>query len=152
MVGKITLFKAILASILIQSMQTNLLPVSVCESINAHNRKFIQGSFQTQKKSHLVLWNDVCYSKQDRGLSLQQSRLVNKPLIMKLAFAILRNNDALQIKVLRNKYKCGEFATPIMLYKSCDSNIWKGITKAWEKVIQVANSLMIREILQLEGI
>ena len=59
--------------------------------------------------------------------------------MMKLTYAILRNEDVLWIKVLRNKYKCGETSIPTVLYKPRDSNIWKRIMKAWDKVIQATN-------------
>ena len=61
---------------------------------------------------------------------------MNEALMMKLAYAILRNEDTFQIKVLWNKYKCGETGSPTIIYKPGDSNIWKGIIKIWDKVIQ----------------
>ena len=120
MASKITLSKTVLANIPIYSMPTTLPPVSVCDSIDAHIWKFIWGLSQSQRKIHLVLWNDVCSSKEDGSLGLQQSRLMNEALMMKLAFAILRDKDTLWIKVLRSKYRYGDFTFLMVTYKHGD--------------------------------
>ena len=94
--------------------------------------------FSKSKKGSLVSWNEVCSSKDERGMGFGSARLMNEALMMKLAYAILRNEDSLWVKILRNKYQCGETGMPIITYKPGSSNIWKGITKIWDKVIQAA--------------
>ena len=95
MAGRIILSKAVLPSIPIYLMQTNLLPLGVCDPIDTYIRKFIRGSSQSQRKIHLVPWNEVCCNKKDRGLGFRKSRLMNEVLMMKLAFALLKNEDTL---------------------------------------------------------
>ncbi|CAL1406862.1 unnamed protein product [Linum trigynum] len=54
--ARITVVKSISASIPIYPMQTELLPVNVCRSLDRINRGFIWGDTEAKKKIHLVGW------------------------------------------------------------------------------------------------
>lgn len=48
-------------------MQTTRIPESVNQEIEKLNCKFVWGSNETKKKIHLVSWEKLCSSKEERG-------------------------------------------------------------------------------------
>ena len=65
----------------------------------------------------MVSWSEVCWNKDEGGLGFRKSKLMNEALLMKLAFAILKNEDALWVKVICNKYKCGNLGVPEAIFE-----------------------------------
>ena len=59
----------------------------------------------------------------------------NEAFLMKLAFNMVKEKDALWVRVLRNKYGCGESTIPIVSKIKGVSNVWKGITRVWSNVL-----------------
>ena len=66
------------------------------------------------------------------------SRLTNEAFMMKLAYGLLKDKDTLWARVLRNKYKCNEASSSSIIFKPRDSNLWKGISQVWPKVLQAS--------------
>ena len=109
--------KTVLGSIPVYSMETVLLPSSTCKEIDAHVKKFIWGTTHQTRKIHVVSWEDVCKKKEEGGLGLRHSKLINKAFMMKIAYGLLNNSDALRTKVLCNKYNCNVSQNPVIKFK-----------------------------------
>lgn len=66
------------------SMQTTLLPLSLCEEIDALTRKFVRSSTSDQKKVHLVSWDQVYQPRETSGLGLKRMRITKEAFMMKI--------------------------------------------------------------------
>ena len=64
-------------------MQTNPLPVSVCDEMDKRCRAFLWGDTSQSRKPHLVAWKDVCLRKEERGLGIRRARQQNESFMMK---------------------------------------------------------------------
>lgn len=85
---------------------------------------------------HLVAWEDVCRQKEEGGLGLRSSRLQNKAFMMKLGWGMANKHDALWVKFLREKYRRGTDIMPKVERRKEGSQVWKGISQAWESVLK----------------
>lgn len=56
--------------------------------------------------------------------------------MMKLGWELIVNREALWVKVVRVKYKCGGLLLPTVRCGSKASHIWRGISNAWNLVEQ----------------
>ncbi|KAL8139806.1 LOW QUALITY PROTEIN: hypothetical protein V2J09_005827, partial [Rumex salicifolius] len=63
MAGRITLTRFVLASLPVYTMQTLILPTSICDHIDNIYRNFIWGCSETSRNVHLVVWDDLCKPK-----------------------------------------------------------------------------------------
>ncbi|KAF7843744.1 putative ribonuclease H protein At1g65750 family [Senna tora] len=64
--GRITLAKTVTSAIPNYSMQTALLPFSICDEIEKKERKFIWGSNNGSSKPHLIAWETLCKKTEQR--------------------------------------------------------------------------------------
>ena len=56
---------------------------------------------------HLVSWEDLCKPKELIGVGLRHMKECNKAYTIKLAWGLIEQSDALWVKALKIKYKCG---------------------------------------------
>ena len=118
------------------SMQTNLFPRGICNSVDSKCQKFLWGSLNLQRKINLVPWNEVCQPKEKGGLGIRPCQPFNEAYFMKLAWDIISNPNALWVRILVAKY-CKNGIQNISVQNSANSSpLWKGILKVWEKVVQ----------------
>lgn len=82
--GRITLAKSILNTIPVYYMQTNIIPNSVCESIDKITRHFMGDSREDKKGSHLIAWNDLCNHRYRGEVGLRKTKTMNQALLIKL--------------------------------------------------------------------
>ena len=87
-------------------------------------------------RAHLVLWDQICKPKKEGGLGIRKVRLMNEALLVKVAFKMLVEKDSFWVEVIRNKYNCGDDILPIVTTHKNSSNLWKGIIKVWNKIIE----------------
>ena len=106
MLGRLTLSKFVLASLPIYSMQTSLLPYEVCDRIKGCIRKFLWSSNSEARKPHLIGQEQVCTFKEEGGLRLRNIRLMNKAMLMQIAYNLMANKDSFWAQVVKNKYNC----------------------------------------------
>ncbi|XP_028786509.1 uncharacterized protein LOC114742412 [Neltuma alba] len=132
--GRITLASSVTSAIPEYSIQTASLPISTCEAVEKHNRCFIWGSSEGHRKPHLVAWDKVCTPKKNGGLGLKHLRHQNQAYMAKLGWNLINRRDALWVKVIRTKYRCGSDLIPTIDHERPGSNIWKGIKDAWKYV------------------
>ncbi|KAK4265131.1 hypothetical protein QN277_026221 [Acacia crassicarpa] len=132
--GRTTLISSVSSAIPAYTMQTSHLPSSVCESLDKQNRAFLWGSIAESWKVPLVAWDEVCMTKQRGGLGLRHAKYHNQAFLMKLGWRLVTHREDLWVKVVRDKYKCGEDFLPHIELKRPGSNVWAGIKKTWDKV------------------
>ncbi|XP_061347977.1 uncharacterized protein LOC133293425 [Gastrolobium bilobum] len=117
--GRATLIQSVFAATPFYTMQTCLLP----------------GSSREKRRIHPVAWEKVCKSKRNGGIGLRKIRETNQAFMMKIGHGLLTYKDRLWAKVLRNKYKVNDDLLPELKTVNRASNLWKGISKVWSKVI-----------------
>ncbi|GLU14892.1 hypothetical protein SLE2022_314330 [Rubroshorea leprosula] len=127
MAGRKVLVQAVTSAIPSYTMQSILLPSSVCAAIDSMNCKFLWGSDVTNKP-HLVSWEAVCRTRDLGGLGLRSAKENNQALITKLGWQLISNPSKPWCRALTAKYlKCGSLmycpTSPIA------SATWKSILK-----------------------
>lgn len=93
MVGRTTLIKTTLSSILIHVMQMVKLPKQTLNAIDKINRDFLWGSSSIKRKIHHVKWNEVCKPLNLGGLGIPRAEHRNFSLIMNLAWRYQKSKD-----------------------------------------------------------
>ena len=66
--GRITLCKAVLATIPLYPMQAAAIPKQTCKEIEKLCRRFIWGQKEGKDKIHLVNWKTLCKPKEEGGM------------------------------------------------------------------------------------
>ena len=128
---RVTLAKLALSTIPYYTMQTFLLPKSLCCKIDKVCRQFILGGLEARSKCHLVNWSKVYRPKEEGGLGFRKAREVNLACMMKLAWGLVVNPERLWVKVIRNKYGLGEDMIPNIRARVRISNADRGIITVW---------------------
>lgn len=132
--GRSTLVSAVSSAIPNYTMQTAHFPSNVCDALDKQNRSFLWGSTEEHRRTHLVAWEEVCKEKKHGGLGMRNARCQNNALLMKLGWGLVKKRDALWVRIIRDKYKCGEDLIPHINSTSSGSNVWTGIKRTWDKV------------------
>lgn len=134
--GRITLTKAVLSSILVHVMSAILLPASTLERLDKLSRIFLWGSTLEKRNQHLLSWKKVCKPKAEGGLGLRPARDMNRALVAKVGWRLLRDKNSLWARVLRSKYKVGEVHDPSWLKpKSSWSSTWRSMGVGLREVV-----------------
>ncbi|KAL4188780.1 hypothetical protein AMTRI_Chr08g203770 [Amborella trichopoda] len=81
--GRITLIRATLASIPINSMSLFQIPISIIQKLEKLMRDFLWSMVEDNRRIHLVDWDLVCLPKKFGGLSIKNLRLLNHVLLGK---------------------------------------------------------------------
>ncbi|KAL2906857.1 hypothetical protein RDABS01_005567 [Bienertia sinuspersici] len=112
MAGRCTLIKSVLSSYPLYSMQTNILPISIVDSI--------------EKK--MTSWNKICSPLNAGGLGVRNLRIWNLTFMAKLGWKILTDENKLWVKLLRERYlrKCN-FMDAIP--NQGQSQLWRDVLK-----------------------
>lgn len=138
-VGRITLTKSVLNTIHVHYMQTNYLPNSVCEKIDKISRDFIWGFNNEGKGTHLISWDKLSRPKVEGEVGIRKAKLMNRALLMKIGWGLIARKDSRWVRMLRSKYGCGEDIVPKVQRRNQNSNLWLGVCKIWNKVLEVSN-------------
>ncbi|CAA7022340.1 unnamed protein product [Microthlaspi erraticum] len=96
--GRITLTRSVLSSIPVHTMSTIVVPQSTITRLDTISRSFVWGDTTKWRKQHLL-------PKGEGGLGIRRSQDMNKALIAKLSWRLLKDDTSLWAKVLRSKYK-----------------------------------------------
>ncbi|CAL1398112.1 unnamed protein product [Linum trigynum] len=132
--GRVTLAMSVLNALPNYTMQTAVIPVSVCDLIDKKIRAFVWGA--EQGKSHLVTWETICKPKEEGGLGLRSARALNLAYLMKLVWLFLNDESALWVKVLQGKYFKKALMGGLVMKKSRSSRLWKAMMEVWPAVKQ----------------
>lgn len=131
-----TLAQSVLSALPTYKMQVTLLPKGICNRIEQLIRNFIWGSNDQQCKWHSVAWHNICRPKSQMGLGLRDIQKHTKALLMKLAWNIIYQPEALWVRVLKAKYKCGFGKIPRMKGNGAVSSIWHGMCCVWKNFLK----------------
>lgn len=138
LVGRITLAQSMVIAIPVYIMQTTYIPASVCNDIDKLCKNFIWCTSSGHRKIPLVSWSKMQLPKYNGGLGIRSAKDTNKAFLMKLAWGILMEHQALWVKVLRIKYKIHNPSPSSYLQKHPGSNLWRGIKTVWDTVKEEA--------------
>ena len=95
------------------------------EKLDKINQNFLWGSTREKRKLHLVGWNKIIKSKKEGGLGIQAARAKNVALLAKLNRRLNQEKEALQAKVILNKYCSSDRRRSRDLDKLLASSNWK---------------------------
>lgn len=130
MAGRVTLVQSILLSILNYFMQSLMISKGVCLEIEKLARQFIWGGNNGQSKISLVGWDSICQPRVRRGLGFRHLEDQNKSFLMKIGFGLISKSEALQVRVLRSKYRWKEQLLDSISRSQC-SHLWRSLSKIW---------------------
>ncbi|CAH9085655.1 unnamed protein product [Cuscuta epithymum] len=102
--GRKTLVQSVTTAIPQYVMQSSLILMSICDSIDKINRNFLWGHKGDRSKIHLVNWDEVCKPKEEGGLGIRKAWYNNLALISKLGWDIMMDAQKLWVKVFKAKY------------------------------------------------
>ncbi|CAL1353594.1 unnamed protein product [Linum trigynum] len=134
--SRITIVKSISASIPIYPMQTELLPMSTCKTLDRMNRSFIWEDTDDRRRLHLVGWPQLLLHKNDGGLGIRPTRNVNLAMLAKGGWRLLQEKDTLWVQLARSKYGKGRDNLDILRNSQGSSFTWKSFAKAASLVKQ----------------
>ena len=136
--GRITLAHSVLQAMPIYTMQTTLLPASVCGKIEKSCRRFIWDGKSKSHKMSMVGWNKICMPKLKGGLGFKKLDVMNQALLMKLSWEVVLNSDKLWVKVICSKYGVDLRHLPLSLPEKQGSRVWKAIRSTWSATMRGA--------------
>lgn len=67
---------------------------------------------------------------------LRKAKHMNQSLLLKVGWGLIKNKDSLWARILRNKYGCGGDIIPKVSRKNHNSNLWLGVCKTLNKVME----------------
>lgn len=91
--GRVTLAKSVLAAIPAYTMQSDSLPVHICQEIDRITRSFVWNDAPDHRKIHLINWETMSMPKKFGGLGIRQTRAANDAFICKLACQFFTQYD-----------------------------------------------------------
>ncbi|KAL7215762.1 hypothetical protein ACSBR1_027827 [Camellia fascicularis] len=92
MAGRASLITSATSAIPSYTIQTLLLPKSVCNDIDKMNSNFLWRDTMEKHKIHLVNWDVVCNIKKKGGLGIKKARDQNLALLSKLGWNLIGRN------------------------------------------------------------
>ncbi|WCJ35671.1 DNAse I-like superfamily protein [Euphorbia peplus] len=125
--GRVTLVRSVLNAIPAYTMQTVMLPASICNSLDMVSRKFLWGATTEVRRISLVNWDTVCRSRNSGGLGIRKTKEFNTALVAKLGWRILTEPDSLWARVLKAKYAKGSSGVDVFKFAQGQSSIWKAV-------------------------
>ncbi|CAN1790226.1 Putative ribonuclease H protein At1g65750 [Linum perenne] len=130
--GRVTLAIPVLNTLPTYLMQTTLLPVEICNAIDKKIWDFIWGSFNGERKMHMINWETICIPNNQGGLGLRSARELNQAYLMKLVWGLIKNPTELWADLLISKYM-KRTPTGLSLRQAVrKSSYWRGISDNWE--------------------
>lgn len=87
--------KSVVQALPTYTMQTAILPRSVCDQVDKMCNSFVWGDSDSQRKVHLVAWDELCLPKNLGGLGLRDMTNFNKVAAMKVGGRLCTRRDDL---------------------------------------------------------
>lgn len=129
--GRVTLPKGVVQAFPTYVMQTNLLPISVCNEIDKKCWSFVWGDMTSTKKVRWLNWNACCMPKRSDSFGLRKATSMNQAMLSKVGWNLCNHPNDLWMKVVRVKYKYGIDVIPNISSTRQGTNLWRGIVKTW---------------------
>lgn len=99
--SRFNLSKAILSSIPMYTMQIVILHRSICDKVDQLCKSFLWRDTIDEKRAHRVCQEGIYLPKEFKGLGLRQACHVNNAFMIKMAWELCTNNDALWVQAIR---------------------------------------------------
>ena len=142
--GRLTLMRSVLASIPVHTMSVISLPKATLEGLDSVARSFLWGSTPDKRKLHLLSWDKVCRPKAEGGLGIRKSMDMNKAHVAKVGWRFMQDRTSLWARVLRSKYKVGDFKDRRWLVaKRPGSSTWRSVIGGLKNVVTKGNRWVI---------
>lgn len=113
-------------------MQSTLLPGSITKELDRLVRRCVWGGSEDQRKMHLVKWEVLCKLKEKDSIDLRHDVEMNKALLEKLSWRLLKDLNTLWIKTILTKYGRGRNGLELFEHKNGASHIWRGIVYSFQ--------------------
>ena len=123
--GRITLTQSVLQTILIYAMQTMNLLVSIKSKLDQIYRCFLGSGNDDLRKMSLISWHNICLPKLVGGLGFKRLEIMNKALLLKIAWNLITEPDKLCVQVLSTKYGVSYSNIPYSILTRYGSHLWK---------------------------
>ncbi|XP_056688102.1 uncharacterized protein [Spinacia oleracea] len=121
--GRITLAKSTISSMAFYSMQTEKLPLAICDEIDKRTRWFIWGGSETKRATHLLAWEVLQNPREFGGIRIRSASQANAAFLTKLGWRVLTETNSLCSRVLRAKYCNGRCDVDMFNAKPGMSNV-----------------------------
>ena len=102
--GRLTLIKGVLSSIPTYLLSLFSIRSSMAIKLEVIQRKFLWGSFGSDFKYHLVIWNVVKLPILDGGLVVRDLKIFNEALLGKCLWRFMNKRDSLWRRLISTKY------------------------------------------------
>ncbi|XP_026458736.1 uncharacterized protein LOC113359264 [Papaver somniferum] len=125
--GRTVVTKHVLSSLSVYHMACFTLPKTVTSKIDSIQRTFWWAKKNPKHAAYFRSWGDIGKSKLNEGLGLRNSFATNRVFICKLGWRILKNQDSLLSRFLKDKYFPNQNLLEIDKVVDSASWMWKGI-------------------------
>lgn len=125
--GRNVVTKHVLSSLVVYHMSYFPFPKKITSKIDSIQRTFWWSKKNPRKAVYFRSWGDIGKSKLNGGLGIRNSFAVNRVLIAKLGWRLLKNPNQLISKFLKDKYYPNQNLLEIDKAAANSSWIWKGI-------------------------
>ncbi|KAG8373689.1 hypothetical protein BUALT_Bualt11G0050700 [Buddleja alternifolia] len=102
--GRLILLKSVAQALPVYHMSNFLLPIRICEKLDACMRSFFWGHNPSQRKLSLKCWDEICLPKPLGGLGLCKMHDLNHALNTKFAWKLTENGNCLWASLFWAKY------------------------------------------------
>ncbi|XP_058725811.1 uncharacterized protein LOC131597115 [Vicia villosa] len=130
--GRVTLVNSVLNAIPTFTLSFFKAPTKVIKEIRRLQSDFLWGGSTDKKCIHWVKWKYVCRPKEKGGLGVRDVEEVNKALLLKWKWRILKEDNAIWSKFFSLRYPCPKLKLQVPngdMNRSDDSIWWRDITK-----------------------
>lgn len=101
--GKEMLNKTVVQAIPLYTMQTYLLPKTLCNELNKMVVQFWYGRKQGQRKIQWISWKKLCKPKSEGGLGFKDLYMFNLALLAKQGWRLIQKPDSLVAQLFKAK-------------------------------------------------
>ncbi|XP_058774257.1 uncharacterized protein LOC131648523 [Vicia villosa] len=130
--GRVPLINLVLNAIPTFTLSFFKAPGKVIKEIRRLQSDFLWSEKLDKKSIHWVKWKNVCRSKEKGGLGVRDVGEVNKALLLKWKWRILRKDNAIWSRFLLLRYHCPKLKVQVPsgeMSRSDDSIWWRDINK-----------------------
>ena len=117
MAGKTVMIKSVLSMIPTYQMQTLLLPKGILAEIEQVSRDFLWTNQNDEKRRHHIAWDTIKKGRDKGGLGIKDLECQNTAFTMKLCWGLIAKPEALWVRCMKAKYKCGDGKIPKVVKK-----------------------------------
>lgn len=129
--GRVTLFKAVVASIPVYFMSLFVIPAMVANQIEELQLDFLWKGESNDRGVHLVAWDKVC-TLMDKGvLGIKRLHVVNKALLCKWLWRFGSEEDRRWQQVVVSRHGVKEDGDPCLVRGTRGLSPWKGIMRVF---------------------